>query len=362
MDEKIEFLKQVLEIYSPSGEEQKLAEFLCTKLKHFGFSEVGIDEAGNVIGEIGSGRPILLFIPHIDTVPGYIPVEERNGIITGRGAVDTKSSLVAMIVAASNFVDKEIPGKIKIIGVVQEETDSKGTQFLLEKGIDADYIVIGEPSGCGGITFAYKGRLDCKISVRTETGHTGACWQYKNAIEAAFELWTTIIESIERYEEGSYFNSVIPCLTFIQGGRYENIVPNECEMKFDVRYPPKYTPQELFNEIQSCVERFKDQNQVKIKINLISASEAIETDKRSDLMKAFKKAIRKVLKNHPRLIRKTGSSDMNEIAAKIQVPIVAYGPGDSKLDHSPNEYIEIEEFLLSIEVLKEVILDILNIH
>ena len=129
-------------------------------------------------------------------------------------------------------------------------------------------------------------------------------------------------------------------------------------MRFDVRYPPKYTPQELFNEIQSCVERFKDQNQVKIKISLISASEAIETDKRSDLMKAFKKAIRKVLKTHPRLIRKTGSSDMNLF--KSVNNIVAYGPGDSKLDHSSNEGIEIHEFLSSIEVLKEVILDILS--
>ncbi len=359
MDEKIEFLKQVLEIYSPSGDEQKLAEFLCSKMKQLGLNS-WIDEVGNVIGEIGSGRPILLFLPHIDTVPGYIPVEERNGIITGRGAVDTKSSLVAMIIAASSFVDKEIPGKIKIIGVVQEETDSKGARFLLEKGIDADYIVIGEPSGCGGITYAYKGRLDCKLSLSTETGHTGACWQYKNAIESAFELWTTIVESIEHYEEGSYFNSVIPCLTFIQGGRYENIVPNECEMRFDVRYPPKYTSKELFNEIQSCVERFKAQNQVKIEISLISASEAIETDKRSDLMKAFKKAIRKVLKGHPRLIRKTGSSDMNEIGAQIPIPLVAYGPGDSKLDHSPNERIEIHEFISSIEVLKEVVLDILS--
>jgi LysW-gamma-L-lysine carboxypeptidase len=359
LDEKIEFLKQVLEIYSPSGEEQKLARFLCSKMKQLGFNS-WVDEVGNVIGEIGSGSPILLLIPHIDTVPGYIEVKEKDGILTGRGAVDTKSSLVAMILAASGFVDKELTGKIKIVGVVQEETDSKGTQYLLEKGIDADYIIIGEPSGVGGITFAYKGRLDISISVQTETGHTGACWLYKNAIESTFRLWISIVECIERYEEGSYFNSVIPCLTSIQGGQYENIVPNNCKMRFDFRYPPKYTSQELFSEIKSCVERFKDQNQVEIEINLISASEAIETDKRSDLMKIFKKAIRKVLKKHPRLIRKTGSSDMNEIGAQVQIPIVAYGPGDSKLDHSPNEFIEIDEFLLSIEVLKEVISDILS--
>ncbi|MFX1518397.1 MAG: M20/M25/M40 family metallo-hydrolase [Promethearchaeota archaeon] len=362
MDEKIDFLKQVLEIYSPSGEEQTLAEFLCSKMQQLGFNS-WIDEAGNVIGETGGNRPILLFIPHIDTVPGYLEVTERDGIITGRGAVDTKSSLVAMILAASYFVDKEINGKIKIIGVVQEETDSKGTQYLLEKGIDADYIVIGEPSGAGGITFAYKGRLDIQIFVQTETGHTGACWQYKNAIEISFKLWSSIVESIERYEEGSYFNSVIPCLTFIKGGQFENIVPNECQMRFDVRYPPKYKPQELFSEIKSCIERFKDQNKVKIELNLISASEAIETDKRSDLMKAFKKAIRQVLEKHPQLIRKTGSSDMHLFKSILpRIPIVAYGPGDSKLDHSPNENIEIDEFLLSIEVLKGVISNILSFY
>jgi acetylornithine deacetylase/succinyl-diaminopimelate desuccinylase-like protein len=34
-------------------------------------------------------------------------------------------------------------------------------------------------------------------------------------------------------------------------------------------------------------------------------------------------------------------------------PIVAYGPGDSSLDHTPNEHIEIEEFLRGIDVLAQ---------
>lgn len=361
MDEKIELLKQVLQIYSPSGEEQKLAQFLNSKMKELGFKS-WIDEAGNVIGEVGSDRPILLFLPHIDTVPGFF-YQEKDDVIIARGAVDTKSSLVAMIIAASQFVNKDFNGKIKIAGVVQEETDSKGTQYLLEKGIDADYIIIGEPSGVDAITFAYKGRIDCQISVMTEAGHTGACWQYTNAIETAFKLWDNIVNKIEHYEETSYFNSVVPCLTSIHGGQFENVVPNKCEMRFDIRFPPKYTSHSLFGEITSCINNFKTQNEdVEIDINLISASEAIETDKRSDLMKAFKKAIRTVLKKHPRLIRKTGSSDMNEIGAQMQIPIVAYGPGDSKLDHSANEFIAIEEFLRSIEVLKEVVLDILRIR
>ena len=53
----------------------------------------------------------------------------------------------------------------------------------------------------------------------------------------------------------------------------------------------------------------------------------------------------------PRFKLKTGTSDMNVVGPAWGCPIVAYGPGDSSLDHTPDEHIEIEEFLQGIEVL-----------
>ena len=48
---------------------------------------------------------------------------------------------------------------------------------------------------------------------------------------------------------------------------------------------------------------------------------------------------------------KTGTADMNVVGPVWQCPIVAYGPGDSTLDHTPNEHVTIEEWQRSVEVL-----------
>jgi LysW-gamma-L-lysine carboxypeptidase len=53
----------------------------------------------------------------------------------------------------------------------------------------------------------------------------------------------------------------------------------------------------------------------------------------------------------PRFKLKTGTSDMNILAPSWGCPMVAYGPGDSALDHTPSEHIEIQEFLRGVNVL-----------
>ena len=51
--------------------------------------------------------------------------------------------------------------------------------------------------------------------------------------------------------------------------------------------------------------------------------------------------------------RKTGTGDMNVLGNELKIPVVTYGPGDSRLDHTPNEHIDIQEYLDSIEVLRK---------
>ena len=100
-DSAIELLVKALEIYSPSGKESEISSYLATEMTKRGF-RVWTDDVGNVIGEIGQGKPVILLCGHMDTVEGYIPVRLENNKLYGRGAVDAKASLVAMIVAASD--------------------------------------------------------------------------------------------------------------------------------------------------------------------------------------------------------------------------------------------------------------------
>ena len=110
-DYAVDLLTRMVKIYSPSGSEGEISKFLAAEMEKLGF-RVHRDEVGNVIGEIGEGSPVVLLCGHMDTVEGEIPVRVEDGQLYGRGSVDAKGPLAAMIVAASKFVDSSFPGKI----------------------------------------------------------------------------------------------------------------------------------------------------------------------------------------------------------------------------------------------------------
>ena len=74
-------------------------------------------------------------------------------------------------------------------------------------------------------------------------------------------------------------------------------------------------------------------------------------------MRAFLPAIRKA-GGTPGFTVKTGTSDMNLVAPAWGTPILAYGPGDSNLDHTPNEHILLIEYQRAVGVLTDVLLSL----
>ena len=61
--------------------------------------------------------------------------------------------------------------------------------------------------------------------------------------------------------------------------------------------------------------------------------------------------IRKNRKKPVVLYKKTGTGDMNLFGSKIKIPVITYGPGNSHIDHTPHERIDIDEFLSSIQII-----------
>ena len=81
---------------------------------------------------------------------------------------------------------------------------------------------------------------------------------------------------------------------------------------------------------------------------------AFTSDRKNKLARAFNIALRQAGVK-PKFKRKTGTSDMNVVAPVWQCPIVAYGPGDSTLDHTPHEHLVLAEYEQAIAILKSVI-------
>ena len=362
-DYPVYLLTRMTEIYSPSGEEEEIRGFLAREMDGMGFN-VRVDEVGNVIGEIGSGSPIVLLCSHMDTVSGYIPPRIEKGKLYGRGAVDAKASLAAMIIAASRLARESFQGRVVLAAVVGEEGSSKGIKHLLEEKVPFNYAIFGEPSGVDNVTIGYKGSLHLRITCRTQTGHPSSPWLFDNAIEKSFEIWN-LIKNLHLPEENirSRFYSVSSCITKIDAFSPVGMIPSECTIHLDLRTPPKVSTQQVLDGIGKIVKRYGVENpSVSVGVEVLYQTSPAEADPRSPLVRSLSWAIRRVRKRAPTLLKKTGTSDMNEFAEVIKIPVAAYGPGDSRLDHTPSENIDLKEYLDAIECFYEALKKLPDLH
>jgi LysW-gamma-L-lysine carboxypeptidase len=85
--------------------------------------------------------------------------------------------------------------------------------------------------------------------------------------------------------------------------------------------------------------------------------EGVRSTKQIPLVPPFLRAIR-AQGGSPRFTVKLGTSDMTVVGPVWQCPILAYGPGDASLDHTPEERIVLAEYLRAIDVLTEVLVSL----
>jgi len=362
-EQAVRLLTNLLGIYSPSGKEEDIGNFLADEMTKLGL-QVGKDNVGNVIGNIGEGTPVILLCGHMDTVAGHVPLRVEEGKIFARGAVDAKGPLAAMVMAAASVgKDPAFKGRVLIVSVVEEEATSRGVRELIKEGIQADYAIFGEPSGVENITIGYKGQIQLKVTCKTQTGHSSTPWLYENALEKAYELWIQIKNSFPLNPQEAPFNSISACLTRISGGQAISVIPFESEMYIDIRIPPQFTSGQVLEDTLKTIDKYKTANpQVKVRATMVDSVEPFEVEKNSPLVHALSSSVRKVLNKPATLLRKTGTGDMNILGKAMVLPIVTYGPGDSHLDHTPDEHIVISEYLDSIEIFKETILKLAELH
>ncbi len=363
-DEAVQFLKKCLEIYSPSGKEVEYSQFIARFLEKKGFT-IRFDKIGNLIAQKGSEKPVLLLVSHFDTIPGELPVFEKDGRIYGRGAVDCKSSLAAMVYSLSQYdFNKESTGKVVFVGIVREEDSLIGIKEFMNSSIEADYAIFGEPTNIFQFCISYKGRLCIRYKVNTETGHVASAWLFNNSIMICFEIWKLIKHACSELNQKhmisdgqlKYFNKIIPNLTQISGGELSNTVPANCSITVDIRFPPFIKADELLYLIQKKINNFKILREKEIKKSIKIQEEILSSvngyDFKGDklVLGALRWAIFNTLNEKPKMIKKTGTTMINLIAVEKNIPSITYGPGDPKLEHTKDEFINIEEFLKSIQI------------
>ena len=331
-----ELLTELVSIPSVSEEEREAADALAAFFESHD-RKVWIDEIGNVRAPADD---TVLLTSHIDTVPGEIPVEIVEGDegpeLWGRGSVDATGPLAAMAVAA-------VETGASFVGVVGEESDSRGALYLVENREGPQAVVNGEPSGWNGITLGYRGLVEGTYVATSESGHSSR--PDPNAIQDAMNWWNRVESVFDPDEWVSVFEQVTTKPIDFEGGISVDGLSMEATMAFQLRVPPERTPDEVRVLADAELETGT--------VNWAGAIPPVMTSPRTELARLFRVAIRS-RDGDPRLLRKTGTSDMNVYAKHWECPMVTYGPGDSDLDHAPDEHLSFVEFDQSVEVLIDV--------
>jgi LysW-gamma-L-lysine carboxypeptidase len=352
----VDLLIGSVKIYSPSSDEERYASFLEDAMNALGYSDVRRDSAGNVLGDVGHGSVNVLLCGHMDTVPGELPVRRTRGMLFGRGAADAKAPLCALLVAGARSADAGVG--VTFAGVTREETDSLGILTIIKNDPKFHYAIFGEPSGAGRLTVGYRGRIGMHVQLTGGGGHAGAPWANANAFDKFLELLDKLRElESEHLVQGDHFNSLSISPTIVSAGSHHNVLPSACEATLDVRLPPGLSSSEAIASVRRVVSQL-GADRVKVVVKFDEATEAYEAPRGSILIRAFQRAIIMRLKSRPVLTKKTGTGDMNTFASGTPAVCVTYGPGLSAASHTEDESVEIRDYLDSIDVLTEAIIQL----
>lgn len=354
-----DLLENLLKIYSPSYEESAAVDYFVGQMNAQGMRAFK-DGAGNGVGIIespsvsravegkGEVRDIVM-LGHIDTAPGVVQVRRetapngRSSLLFGRGAVDAKGPLCAFSSAAARVGPRE-GWRIVVVGAVEEECpSSKGAHFAKTQ-YDPAFAIIGEPSGWDRVTLGYKGSLWVEYTLSQTMAHTAS--RSKSSPERAVEFWLAVKRLADDYnrDKPRVFDQLDPTLRNLSSK--DDGLTEVARMSIGLRLPIGVEVSKLEQDV---LEKAED-----AEIRFSTELPAFRAEKNNPLVRAFLASIRS-LGGEPGFTLKTGTSDMNILGPYWRCPIVTFGPGDSNLDHTPSEHIDLDEYEKSIDVLAQVL-------
>ncbi len=273
---------------------------------------------------------------HLDVVPGtpgqFEPKVEGD-YLYGRGAYDMKGALAAMLTAlpAPDRVPPGICVRLAVVGDEEsEESEDRGTDFLVANGLTGDLAITGEPTDLK-VGVAAKGVLALRVAVEGRSAHGSTPWLGENAILAAIGRFHGI-ESLPFATEGSeHFSRPSVNLGRIRGGDALNQVPDSCEIDVDIRFLPGQDPDEIRRQVAGLGSE---------PVETLIELPAIDGPVDDRLLGPLTRAIEEVSGSSATTVGRDGASDAISFI-RAGVPAVEFGP-TGQGHHGPEEWVSIE--------------------
>lgn len=333
------------------------------------------DVVGTLRGT-GGGRSLILN-GHIDTMPfdsldQWVthPLEPKviDGKLYGRGACDMKGGLAAAVCALNLLQEAgvKLRGDVIVESVVDEEGGGNGTMACILKGYQADGAIITEPTELE-IMPAHMGWLFYKIQVTGRALHSSMKWKGVNAIEKMMIIMRALQE-LERKWCMEKRSAILPPPTInfgtIEGGMAGSVVADRCLLDFGLHYLPsdadadglgKDVQKEVFEAIEYAAKGDPWLSEHPPEIHLYQQGSGYELSVDNPLVQLVKSCHQELLSETPVVRGCEYGSDARLLTNYAHTPTVLYGPGSIQQAHGINEYVSLDSYYASIEVLAKAI-------
>jgi acetylornithine deacetylase len=307
----------------------------------------------NIVAEIGdTSGPTLVLCAHIDTVatqgmeiPPFQPrVENRR--VYGRGAYDMKGGAAAAMAALASLKDAELPGRVRVALVVDEEHSSIGADDFVARH-RADACIITEPTE-GRLILSHKGFVWCKLTTAGTAAH-GSRWDLG---VSAIGKMGRIVTRLERFEREVLRNRTHPdlgpaslhCAT-IEGGSGVSTYASDCTPHVERRTLPGETLDQVTREIEDAVGEAGEESQVDCYFHRTP----MVCDPDAAVAMAVRDAAQTVVGSAP---EETGVGYWTDAAIfdAAGVPTLNYGPAGEGA-HAAVEWVDLDSVLTCTQVL-----------
>ena len=343
--------RRLVSIPSLSHQEMEAANFMEAHLRSAGLKVSRIDD--NVIaewgdGELEEGDRVLLLNSHLDVVPPsvdhpfspFIPTISE-GKIFGRGSVDAKASVASMATALCRLAkDGYVPkGKIVAAFTTCEETggENNGFEQIIGQLLKPSAALIGEPTRMQPCV-AQKGLLILRLEAHGKSSHAARAEEGENAISMMVRDLALLAHfSLDRIHP--YLGKTTINVTMVKGGSARNMIADSCTAFLDIRSTPSYDHDEIAALLQRALESTVHIHSKRFVSVDTNAAEAI---------------VGACLKGSPGS-KTFGSPTMSDWIHVKGIPTVKIGPGDSRLSHTANEHVGIEELVDSCAIYENII-------
>lgn len=347
--------------------EAKLAEALAEVCRTLDL-EVALEEAApgrpNLVAVLRGRAPrrgrSLMLNGHTDTVgpagmaEPFVPAH-RGDRLYGRGALDMKAGLAAMVAAAGAIREaRAVPlGDLILTFVVDEEHLSAGTEALVRRH-RADAAIITEPTGLR-VGVAHKGFAWARI--RTE-GHAAHGSDVAVGVDAIAHMGR-VLAAIERLDREVLPRAAHPLLgrpsvhaSLIEGGEGLSTYPPSCTLDVERRMLPAETPDGVRRELEEALAGLRTADPAfRATVEITGSRPGLDVDPDAPIVRALRGAAGRVLGRDPAPIGVAYWCDA-AILAQHGISTVLFGPSGEGL-HAEVEYVDVPSTAACAQVLAE---------